>query len=408
MSDAGGKGGAMGASMMERSRKLLLAMLAMLAMLYGAAPAMAGTFEWGATVEGRVGYGTNPFLNVDDNKGSGLVGVTIAPTVRWREATSSTELAGSYNRDQYFARYDHADDFNVDLRHTRHISDKLSANADIGYFSSISGLSSSFYNRVVIDPGVVDQLAIGTRQRRVYGDAGLNWQPTARDSFQLSALAERNTFSRFGGDYSYVGVTGGYLRTIDARTRVGFNVSLGRTYSHDFPDSSTIQPSLVVQRTIDAHWTFNGGVGIIVQRERGIGARKTTVTPGFNASLCSTYPRLSFCVTGSRQAAASGLGGLRRQTQIGVNGNYRLTEHSRILGVASYGISQSDRTVIINQIPYGSQRYALGRADYQRDLSRRLSAGVSGSYQRRTGSGLPEVHALAITFNLTAKFGHLS
>lgn len=393
------------AGVMRKSGQLFLALMAMLC---GTAPASAGTFEWGTTVEGRIGYGTNPFLNFDNNKGSGLVGFTIAPTVRWREATSSTDLSGSYNRDQYFTRYRHADDFNVDLRHTQHLSDKLSANADVGYFSSISGLSSSFYNRVVIDPGVVDQLAIGTRQRRVYGDAGLNWQPTSRDSFQLSGIAERNTFSRFGGDYSYLGLTGGYLRTIDARTRVGFNVSVGRTYSHDFPNSSTIQPSLVVQRTLDAHWTFNGGVGIIVQREKDIGGSRTTVTPGFDVSLCSTYPRLSLCVTGSRQAAASGLGGLRRQTQIGANATYRLTEHRRIVGVASYGISQADRTVLIDNITYGNQRYALGRVDVQQDVSRRVTAGVSGSYQRRTGSGLPEVHALAITFNLTAKFGHLS
>ena len=405
MSEHKTKGGVMGAGAMNRSRQIFLALLAVLC---GGGPAFAGTFEWGTTLEGRAGYGTNPFLNFDTNKGSALVGFTIAPTLRWREATSTTELAGSYNRDQYFTRYDHTDDFNVDLRHTQQLSTKLSANGEVGYFSSISGLSSSIYNRVVIDPGVVDQLAIGTRQRRIYGDAGLAWQPTSRDSFQLSAVGERNTFSRFGGDYSYLGLTGGYLHTIDARTRVGFNISVGRTYSHDFPDSTTIQPSLVLQRTLDAHWSFNGGVGIILQREQDIGGTRTTVTPGFNASLCSTYPRLTFCVTGSRQAAASGLGGLRRQTQIGANATYHLTEHSRVLGVASYGISQADRNVIIDSISYGNQRYALARADYQQDLSRRLSAGVTGSYQRRTGSGLPNVHALAITFNLTAKFGHLS
>lgn len=385
-------------------KKAGLLLLALLAVLFGAPPALAGTFEWGGTVEGRVGYGTNPYLNTGSDAGSGLVGLTIAPTLRWRDPTSTTELSGSYNRDQYFTRYDHADDYNVDLRRTQQISSKLTANAHAGYFSSISGLLSPYYNTVVIDPGAVDQLAVGTRQNRVYGDAGFNWTPTARDSFRLSGVAEHDDFSHFGGDYSYVGATGGYLRTIDARTRVGFDLTVGKTYSHDFPDSSSVEPSLAVQRVLSAHWTFNGGIGAIIEHQ----ASRTSVTPGFNASLCGTYPRLSVCLTGSRTAAVSGLGGLRRQTQVGVNVTYNLTEHSRVLAVGSFGISEADQRVVIDNVSYGNQRYALARVDYQRDLSRRLTAGVSGSYQRRTGAGLPNVHALAITFNLTARFGHLT
>jgi len=438
-------------------RRAGLLALAFLASLLGLQPVRAAGLEWGATVQGRVGYGSNPFLDQRGNAGTGLVGATVAPVLRWREPTAVTELSGSYNRNQYFSRYGNADDYTIDLRRNQQVSAKLSVNAHVGYFSSISGgLLSPYYDAgpavtgpvgvdagtiggslntgagglgavggalgsgsvpsgfasgpVIINPGTVDRLAVGARQRRLSGDAGFNWQPTARDNIHASVLAERDTFTRFGGDYDYLSANAGYLRTLDARTSVGFDVTVGRVYSRAFPDSSSVQPSVTVQRRVGARWTLNAGVGAIIASQRGDGEirRRTTVTPGFNASLCGEYPRASVCLSASRTAAPSGIGGLRRQTQFGVNGTFRLTERSRLIGAATYGISDSGNAVLINGVRYGNQRFALARLDYQRDLSRRISAGVGGSYQARSGAGLSDVHALAITFNLTARLGRLS
>lgn len=388
-------------------RKGALLTLAPLAALLGR-PAHAASFEWSATLEGRIGYGSNPFLNRGGNGGTGLVGGTVAPVLRWRDPKSVTELSGSYNRDQYFSKYGHADDLAVDLRRTQQFSSKLSGNAHVGYYSQISGLFSPYYNTVVTDPVAVDQLAVGTRQRRIAGDAGLQWQPTERDEFHVSGVAQRSDYSRFGGDFTYIGGTAGYLRTLDQRTKVGLDVTVGHIYSDAFPDSTTYQPSLEVQRTLSARWSLNAGVGVIVEEER-FGARdRTSVSPGFNASLCGTYPRLSVCFTAARAVAPSGIGGLRRQTQFGVDGTYRLSERSRINGVATYGLSDSDEPVLVDGVRYGDQRYALARLAYQRDLSRRVAAGVSGNYQERSGGGLRDVHAVAITFNLTARLGRLT
>lgn len=390
---------------MKRAGFLLVTLLSL---LVGVRPASAATFEWGGTVEGRLGYGTNPFLNRDSNEGAGFAGFTVAPTLRWRSPTNVTELSGSYNRDQYFSRFGHTEDYSVDLRRTQTLSSKLTANAHVGYFSSVSGLLSPYYNTLLVTPGAVDELAVGTRQRRIETDAGLNWQPTARDTYRLNAVYAHQTYSSFGGDYDYAGVTGAYLRTLDAKTRVGVDVTVAKTWSDQFPDSSSIQPDITLQRTLSPYWTFNGGIGLIIEHEQLDGRSRTNVSPGFNLSLCGTYPRSSVCLTASRASAASGLGGLRRETQVGVNGTYRINEHSRILAVGTYGVSDSDQTVLIDGIRYGDQHFALGRLDYQRDLSRRVTAGVGGSYQARSGAGLPHLHALAIDFNLTAKFGHLS
>jgi len=387
-------------------RVLRLFLAALLALLLPAAAQADVT--WGGTAEARVGYGTNPFLYNNSDAGSGLVGFTLAPEVDWRQPTAKTVLSGSYNRDQYFSKYGHADDYGVDLRRTEQFSSKLSGTAHAGYFSSISGLLSPYYNNIVTQPGTVDSLSVGARQKRIYGDAGLDYQPNARDAFSVTGVAEHDSYSRFfGGDYTYVGGTGSYSRAIDARTRVGFQLVGGQSFSKLYPDTASIQPAATLQRKLSAHWTFKGSLGAIIELERAGGRSRTRVTPGFSASLCDSQPRLDLCATASRQTAPSGLGGLRRETQFGVEGTYRLSERSRLVGSVVYGMSDTDRLVVVDQVAYGDQRYAFARLSYQRDLSRRLSAGASGFYQRRSGGGLPNIHALAITFNLTAKFGHL-
>lgn len=388
---------------MKTLRILIAALLALLA------PAIArADVTWGGTVEGRVGYGSNPYLYYDRAGGSGLVGFTLAPEVDWKQATATTVLSGAYNRDQYFTHYDHAEDYNVDLRRTQQFSSKLSGTAHAGYFSSISGLLSPYYDTIVVQPTSVDSLAVGTREHRIYGDAGLQYTPNARDAFSVTGTVIRDDFQHFGGDYTYVGGTGSYSRAIDAKTRVGVELIGGQTYSKAFPDSSSVQPAATLERKLSAHWTFNGSLGAIIERERYAGRNHTTVTPGFTAALCDKQSRLDLCLTASRQSAPSGIGGLRRETQFGASATYRLNERSRITASGAYGFSDADARILIDNVSYGDQRYAFARLNYQRDLSRRLSAGASGYYQSRSGSGLPNIHALAITFNLTARFGHIS
>jgi hypothetical protein len=387
-------------------KNVRLLFAALLALLLPAAAQADVT--WGGTAEARVGYGTNPFLYDNSNAGSGLIGFTLAPQVDWREPTATTVLSGSYNRDQYFSKYGHADDYGVDLRRTQQFSSKLSGTAHAGYFSSISGLLSPFYNNIVSQPGTIDSLAVGARQKRVFGDVGLDYQPNARDAFSVTGVAEHDSYSRFfGGNYTYVGGTGSYSRAIDARTRVGVQLVGGESFSRAYPDTASIQPAATLQRKLSAHWTFKGSLGAIIELERTGGRSRTRVTPGFSASLCDDHPRLSLCATASRQTAPSGLGGLRRETQFGVEGTYRLTERSRVTGSVVAGRSDTDDPVLVDRVAYGNQRYVFARVSYQRDLSRRLAAGASGFFQQRSGGGLRNIHALAITFNLTAKFGHL-
>lgn len=401
---------------MKIARLFFLALLALF--LQQKAPARADTVELSATVDARIGYGTNPFLQTGQGAGSVLVGGTIAPLLTLRGPVAVTELSGSYNRDQYLRRYGDADDFNVELRRTQQLSAKLSVNARIGYFSSISGLLSPYYNSVVVDPGAVDQLAVGQRQRRAYAGAGLNWQPTARDSYYLTGNVEHDSYSGFGSSYDYYAMAGGYSRQVDARTKVGVQLGVGKYDSSGSSSGQTgasssesASPSVTLERILSARWTFKGSVGAIVERERErlTHRSRVTVSPGFSASFCATYPRLSLCLTGDRETASSGLGGLRRQTQFGVSGTYTLTARSRILFAGSYGISKTSNDLAINNVgSVGSLRYATARLAYQRDLTRRVSAGVSGSYQSRSGARFPEAHALAISFNLTARLGHLT
>ena len=387
---------------MSRSRVLLASAILALPQF---APADADTLSWSATVEGRAGYATNPFLDFNRNAGSGVLGLTIAPSLTLRNSKAQTDLNGSFNYDKYTTNYGHDYDFTIDLRRRQQLSPEVSINGEVGYFSLISALTSPYYNALIIDPGAVDQLAIGLRSRRVFGSAGITWTPSTRDQFSLSGNAEHDSFSRFGESYDYYGATGSYLRQIDGRTHLGVSLGLGHYNSSVAGSSTSVSPNLVVQRVLSARWNLNASVGAIVEDEHFRSGSHTSVTPGFNIGLCGKYTRWDVCFSGSRQTASSGLGGLRRQTQLGANGSYRLNEHSRVLGEASYGFSKQDDRLQQEFFATGTLRYASARLAYQRDLGRRFSVGGSGTYQNRSGGNIPDAHSYSATVNLTAHLG---
>ena len=372
--------------------------------LLSVAPAIGAPMDFGGTAEVRAGYGTNPFLVSGQNGGSGLVGFTLSPVLTRRAETSTTSLGVTYNRDQYFRRYDHADDFLVDLNRTQQLSTKLSATAHAGYSSSISAFISPTFDNIVVDPTVIDQLALGQRRKRIEGDAGLSWQPTARDTFTLGVNAEKDSYGgRTAIDYYYYGANGSYSRAISSHTRIGVQLAASKVDQKGFRDSISYSPSFLLTQEINQHWTFNGSIGGIIDREhRTTGGTDTTTSLGFSGSLCGTYPRLNTCITASRQSAPSGIGGLRRQTQIGVTADYQLTEHSRLSGAASYGVSTEASPAI-----FPRQHFTLARIDYDRDLTRRISAGAGATYQSNTGGSLYGGHSVTVTAHLRAKFGRL-
>jgi hypothetical protein len=375
--------------------RILIALLASAV----AAPLAAEPFVFSGTIDAGVGYATDPRLRGFSDAGSVFGSISLVPVLTRTTGRTTTTLIGVYNREEYLRRYDHSDTASIAATHVAQISERLSGNGRVAYSTTNNPLIGSGF-----DAGLSDPLTIGQRTRRLEGSAGLQWQPTARDTFTGSVNASSTEYSQstatsLARDFDQLSGQLGYSRSIDARTQVGVELVASKVDSQDFPDSNSLQPSLTLRRQLDANWVFDGHLGLIMQKIDG-SSRDTSI--GYGASLCGDFTRTNLCLTADRSSSASGFGGLRTDTQVTFTVEYQLTERSRLNGYASYKDSNGQRLTTITDV-----KVLQARGGYRYDLTQRLSVGFDARYQRRSGLARITADSIAGTVNITAKIGRL-
>lgn len=382
-----------------------------------AAPAAAQPIQFSAVLEGELGYGTNPFVFPGVTGGSIFGSGSFAPKLVYQTERSTTTLDGLYNRDQYFSHFGHTDEMYAGLER----QDQLTAYL----MSTLSARFSSSNRTVLANPEIINNepLNIGQRTYRTTGQYQMQWQATARDQFSYGAQVEHlaygrqrdETTQRFASSYTDLGFNFGYNRRLDARTLVGGQVSINTIRSKIYPDSRTIQPALTLKRQLSAIWSFDGHVGVVFQHVLGPFASSTT-SLGYGLGLCGAYPRTRVCLSAERDTTGSGYGALRTISGIKVSYARDLTEHSHLTLDANYYRSSSNQFLVGTPLVLGdpgeaallqTSRALFLKARYDRELTRRVSAGFGGGYQWRdtglNGSG----RAISATVHFTAKLGRL-
>lgn len=340
--------------------------------------ANAASTVFGGSVTARVGYGKNPsFLNGVDGS-SAVFGGDVTATLARITGTGRTALTGSADVTQTTGGNGRTENYYVRLNQALQVNPKFSLSGDVGYQDSTNpNATFSTESRDLVPIG--DVLTIGTHTRQVNGDVNAAYQLNANDLIQGGFNAMHTTYSDSrASPYTQYGGSLGYLRTISAATRVGVNFSILKVDSDLFSTTTSYTGGLVLTQKIGKFWTFQGGLNGVLQKAFG-GSYKTI---GFNASLCGDYPRLNICVLASRQSAASGIGGLRIDTQAGMRVNYQLTSLSSVDFEATYDVSKA------RQFTFPTQRYVDTALNYRRTITPRISAGFSGRYQHRTSGAV--------------------
>ena len=375
--------------------------LAAWAAAFAAAPAIAAQpFIFSGYLEGRLGYGTNPFLTSGQSSAAGFGGFTFSPSLSRSTAVSTTTLAGSYDREQYFNRYGHTETYAANVSHRQQLSEHATVSGSVRYLLSDNPLVTPSSDAIVL----VDPLSSGTRTRTLSGDANLDWTPTGRDNFNFGVNAQHSTYSNglfSGSDYDQYGGNIGYLRTLSARTKLGVRVYYSRYTSENFSSGSSLAPSLAIDQVLSPIWKANGDIGLVIQRTDGPFSRTTTGL-GFHANLCGTYPRSSICFAAARSTSGSGVGGFSRTTSASVTASHRLSERGTLTAFASYEETGANRSVL-----FTNARIYQGRLDYSHQLTQRLSGGVTGRYQRSDYGGFGSANAVAGTVNLRWQIGRV-
>lgn len=360
--------------------------------------ANAAPVDFGMSIQGRAGYGSNPHLVQDDNPGSLLVGIRLAPQVQTRTETSATSLTGYYDYTHYTRRYGHSDSLGIDARHEQRFSPTLSGNIHAGYVDSFNTLFGP------ID--TIDEVTIGQRQRVVSGDAGLSYQPNARETWDISGYGSRAFYPNADqqlSDYTNYGGGLGYSRAINDSTSLGARFGFGRYDSRSFADTTSYQPSLTIKQRLSGSWSLDAHVGVILERSTFAGAHFSSTSFGFGANLCRRVPRSTLCFEASRDTSPSGLGGLRTDLRGTASIDYKLTDRSTVRASATYGRSDSTGFSLASD-----QDYGVARGEYSHRLTERISIGASVDYRLQKIEGFRNAHAVAGAVNITTLIGRMN
>lgn len=369
------------------------------------APAAAQSVELSARVKGDLGYGTNPFLRAGESRGTGLFTGLFAPRLAYETPRSTTALAGSYSRDQYFSNFGYTDSLGIHLTRNDRLSEYLTSNLTAGYTTS---------NRTTIvdeEAFVGEPFDLGRRTRSVNADEQLSWQASATDHFVAGADFRHQSYGQrssipgaIASNYTTYSGNVGYDRVINARTSIGAEAILSVSHSARYPDSRTIQPAVTVKRQFSPAWSLDGHLGVVIQHVSGP-FPQPGASLGYGLNLCGDYPHTHVCFSADHGTSATGYGSLRTQTSVSATLSRDLTEHSHVSFSARYYKSGGDR--VLGPLVARSTKAATATGDYDRDLTQRISAGFGGRFEWRDTQTPGSAHAVRGTVHISAKLGRI-
>lgn len=373
-----------------------------------AAPATAQSVQFSAIVQSEIGYATNPFLAAGVTKGTIFSSASVAPRLLYQTARSSTTLQGQYNREAYLNDFGYTDSGTIGLVRTDQLSQYVGTTLTASYETS-NRATIDDPNRVVTNP-----LDVGRRTKTLMGSYELQWQASARDQLsygaQVSHLSygESHTAGLAGvpSNYTQYGVNAGYSHSVDARTSIGAQVTVSTVRSQFYPNSRTIQPALTAKRQLSAIWTIDGHVGMVFSRIDGPFGKSTT-SLGLGVDLCGEYPRTHVCLKLNRDTQPSGYGPLRTTSSVIGDLTHQLDEHSRLHFYAAYMRDSSGSFLLTGQQLLRNAKILQASADYDHDLTQRVSAGFGGRYQWRSLSGYPAARSYTGSIHVKAKLGRI-
>lgn len=328
---------------------------------------------------------SNPYLRAGDNTESGAVTLSIAPHISVVEDNTTVSLDGTLHLESFFE-----DDYGVDesagvgasIEHRA--NERTTVSASVGFRSSESA-ARRFYSGPDIsdlDPGefpdgaVVDPTLGNISGRTSTLDVNLSLEQLVSPKGVInltSGLGLTKVEGTNGSDYRNSSTVLGYSHVLNERTSALGSVSVG--YADYFNRNAgdglfvTTLVGLDHQITQSMHGSFQVGVSYS-EVKSPFGGRVDSVDWAASVDLCDMLARGNFCVTGSRSAQPTSLGGVTMVTAVGVS-------YGRSVGIAGH-------------VSLTANYSKTGMSDSPTLLGRRESevVNVSGTYSHQIGDRL--------------------
>lgn len=362
------------------------------------------------------GIATNPFLD-GNSKTSGSATIAISPSIVVDDGLGETRLSGDLRLTQYLQRY--GSDFSgaLDAATTRKLDERTQLQISASARTSRSALRDGliFASAPGDTPGplvpplspILDTTLAGTRARTTVIATTISIAHQLDEVSGINAGVELNgTYigKDAGFDYRSVSTFLGYQRKLSPRTTVTLGTQVGGVdyLGRRLGDSLIVSPRAGVQQQLSDRLNLIADAGISFVRTAVVGGHSERVSFAGSLGLCDRSPNRSLCLSASRSAQPTALGGVSTVTTAALSYDARLSRVDRVSLGARYGRTNEDGA----GLPLTRVTDFVGAsATYSRDISERVALTVTPSYAKFFDDLQPRRANYALTFGLTMKFG---
>lgn len=387
-------------------------------------PAVARAEEPQVTVDVSVGgsVATNPFLYTDGET-AGTVTLGAHPTVVWADEVGKTAIEGDLRLSQYTNRYGSDLSGGVDVTSERMLDEKTTLRLAAAFHSLRSAVQDNFLlvGEDPLNPGLdpvpeippVDTTTAGTRGRTQTANASIGVTRVIDEVSSIDAGIGLNaSFFDTAGTFDYRTLSGqvGYNRKISQQLTVTATLqgSLVDYRGGSIGDSKIISPQIGIQQQLTPRLSFVASAGIsYVMTNIGTGTDTKRTTFAGSVGLCNRGLDQTFCVTASRSAQPTALGGVSSVTSIAANYDVVLSQKDRLSLAARYGRTSENGNIGISPLTRISDIVGAS-ATYGRQINDRLTFTVTPAYTKIYDDvqGRREGNA-SLMVGLTMRFGKL-
>lgn len=375
-----------------------------------------------ASVDVSVGgsVASNPFL-YEDGKAAGSMSVNVAPQLIFEDEVSRTVIGGNLRLAQYTNRYGTDIAGRLQVSDERLVDERTTLRIGASVLSSRSALQDGLLSVERPQPGPgpllppvlppIDTTIAGTRSRvtSLNASIGVSYSLDEVSSINLSTSLSAAYFGNdVGFDYRTIGTQLGYQRKLSDRTSINIGVQgslvdyLGRTTG----DSRIVSPTIGVQHQLSDRISVSASAGVSnVRTDVGPGGHREVTSFAGSLGICNENDRQSMCLSASRSAQPTALGGVSTVSSIAAVYNFQASSVDRFSLAARYG-KTDQRANSLSGFPIFRVTEIVGASgSYSRELNDRLTLSVTPSYSKIYDAASKRDANFALMVNLTMRFG---
>jgi len=381
---------------------------------------LAGNAETVVAVDASVGglAASNPYFLEGGDTESGAVSASLRPYISVREGPTTAILDGTLNLEHFFDHYGTDESAQVGASIQHHASERTTLTAGASYSTSESA-ARHFYNGADLtnlqpgefpDTGVIDPTLgnISGRTSRLDVNFGLHQLLTSRSTLDLTAGAGLTRVdSTNGSDYRDTRAGASYTHQIDERTSwvASLDVGYADYFNRRVGDGLFSTALIGVDHKFTESMYGSLKAGISYSSIEVLPSGKQHVTNwAASADLCDMLASGTVCVTGSRSAEPTSLGGVTMVSTLGVSYQRAFGRDANASLGASYSkTGMSDESPVL--LGRRESEVANVTASYSHRIGERISAFITPSFTSRDDEFAPKEENYQVLVGISYHFG---